>query len=408
MTQLDWEKMKEEVRIHNVEAVTINSWVSVQNEYTINPGMLINGTYLDTQTDDANFESFSESTVGASNLSLIEVESFEGNWPPDNWSETGNWNKENNYAYSGEYSADFDGTTGGTSGYLNSPTMDCSDAQSIYVEFWWHDRGLDDGDIFLEYYDGNIWVNYQDLNTLDSDNGWHHYAEMIVDNRYLISNFQIRWWVNNMWDGENVCVDIVVIKKGLTSNNCLDINGTFSIDIPPNQLEYIDSVEIQVKYRTDDNAEKWYLKTYNWETFAYSNSGFNSTLGHTPITGWNYYAVNLMDMWPSYIDSNGTIKVKFVDQVGDNNQTILDIAFFGLRVKMAGTEFTFKNNGALTLHLVSLWIINSTHHQRYDIEVFVNSAATRNLIHYGVSIPPGNYSVRVITERGNIAVFSEN
>ena len=115
-----------------------------------------------------------------------------------------------------------------------------------------------------------------------------------------------------------------------------------------------------------------------------------------------------MDMWPSYIDSNGTIKVKFVDQGGDNDQTILDIDFFGIRVKMDGTQFTFKNDGAFTLHLVSLWIINSTHHQRYNINVFVNSAATKNFVHYGVSIPPGNYTVRVVTERGNIAIYSEN
>jgi hypothetical protein len=38
-----------------------------------------------------------------------------------------------------------------------------------------------------------------------------------------------------------------------------------------------------------------------------------------------------------------------------------------------GFQFTFENDGSLTVHLVSLWIINSTDHQRYDISVFIKS-----------------------------------
>jgi len=71
-----------------------------------------------------------------------------------------------------------------------------------------------------------------------------------------------------------------------------------------------------------------------------------------------------------------------------------------------GTRFTFKNEGALTSHLVSLWIINSTIHQRYDINVFVNSAETATYLRADISLPEDQYMVKVVTERGNIAVCS--
>jgi hypothetical protein len=72
----------------------------------------------------------------------------------------------------------------------------------------------------------------------------------------------------------------------------------------------------------------------------------------------------------------------------------------------SGSEFTFQNNGGLTVHLVSLWIINQTDHQRYDINVFVNSAETKTYLSGDISLPTGNYTVKVVTERGNTAVYS--
>ena len=74
--------------------------------------------------------------------------------------------------------------------------------------------------------------------------------------------------------------------------------------------------------------------------------------------------------------------------------------------RVTGAQFTFENNGGLTVHLVSLWIINSTDRQRYDISVFVNSAETKNYLREDISLPTGNYTVKIVTERGNTAVYS--
>ena len=75
-------------------------------------------------------------------------------------------------------------------------------------------------------------------------------------------------------------------------------------------------------------------------------------------------------------------------------------------IETNGTRFTFRNEGALTSHLVSLWIINSTNHQRYGIDVVVNSAETKNYLRSDISLPNDQYTVKVATERGNIAVLS--
>jgi hypothetical protein len=74
--------------------------------------------------------------------------------------------------------------------------------------------------------------------------------------------------------------------------------------------------------------------------------------------------------------------------------------------RLTGSQFTFQNDGSLTAHLVSLWIINSTDHQQYDISVFVNSAETKTYLRDDISLPTGSYTVKVVTERGNTAVYS--
>jgi len=116
--------------------------------------------------------------------------------------------------------------------------------------------------------------------------------------------------------------------------------------------------------------------------------------------------VNLTDKWRSYVNDSGTIYVKMRDNQGDVNQTTIDIDFLGVRVKIDGTRFTFKNEGSVTLHMVSLWIINSTLHQHYDMDVIVNSAETYSYIRADISLPSGSNTVKVVTERGNKAVYS--
>jgi hypothetical protein len=64
MNQYDWEKMQENVEIVNAARMNTSSWSVAQNEYTVNVGSHISGSYLDTQAVDARYETFMESYFG--------------------------------------------------------------------------------------------------------------------------------------------------------------------------------------------------------------------------------------------------------------------------------------------------------------------------------------------------------
>lgn len=257
MNQVDYEKIKENIILSNIEQITHSSWFNVQSEYSINFGSRIDGDFLDTQYLDTTYESFTENVNGSA-------------------SET----------------------------------------------------------------------------------------------------------------------------------NSFDMIGSFKIDLSKYQLDYVKTVEIMLHYRSEDSSENWNLEAYDWSSSTYSNIGFNSTKGHTPTMSWDYYSINLTDTWQNYVNSNGTINIKLLDQGPDSQQTSIDIDFFGIRVKIDATQFTFENNGSFTVHLVSLWIINATEHLRYDMTVFVNSAETETYLRNDIVLPTGIYSVKIVTERGNMAVYS--
>jgi hypothetical protein len=50
---------------------------------------------------------------------------------------------------------------------------------------------------------------------------------------------------------------------------------------------------------------------------------------------------------------------------------------------------------------------NATVHKRYDADVFINSGETLPYTRTDIALPEGNYIIKVVTERGNIAVYSK-
>ncbi len=188
----------------------------------------------------------------------------------------------------------------------------------------------------------------------------------------------------------------------------LDSNGTFVLNIFSFPLDSISTIEIELRYRASDNLENWFLEAYNWRTKTYSDSGFNVTTGHTPTRGWDTYVVSLTDVWTSYVLNDGTVYVKLHEEGEDALQTTVDVDFLGVRAVVGGILFSFKNKGSVTSHLVSLWVNNSTYHLRYDINVFVNSGETVLYQRADINLPNGQYMVKVVTERGNVEVYSEN
>jgi hypothetical protein len=191
-----------------------------------------------------------------------------------------------------------------------------------------------------------------------------------------------------------------------TSTRELDINGTFSIDISSSPLAHIQTVELQLVYSVDDIGEQWFMKAYNWTSGTFSNVGFNSTNGHSPSVGWNSYTVNLTDQWRSYVGNDGRIIVKVHDQGADSSRTNIDIDRLAVRAIVDGSVFTFQNKGSRTAHLVSIWICDAVEHKRYETDIFVNSGETMSYTRADIGLPNGQYTAKVITERGNTGVYA--
>lgn len=234
-----------------------SSWITASPSYSTNIQVSSDGIYTIDMTDPALSEidpysyivqvednrgliavaaSFSRYTCALTwnpNATLIDQESFEGSWPPTGWTATGNWNKEDNQKYNGSYSADFDGAGSGASGDLTTSDLNCTDAASVYVDFWYMDDGCSAGEFLLQYYNGTAWITVADLgSTLPiNEKQWLHYQERVTDSQYFISNFKIRWAAVGIDNQEHAYVDYVTVKKEL---NLSTHNATIVIELLQN------------------------------------------------------------------------------------------------------------------------------------------------------------------------------
>ena len=83
---------------------------------------------------------------------------------------------------------------------------------------------------------------------------------------------------------------------------------------------------------------------------------------------------------------------------------ITDVAKHG----SSGTSLDIENTGPLSLHVVAIWISTSTSHQRYDADLFLNSGESVTYDRDDIEFPKSAFVARVVTERGTMAIFSEN
>jgi hypothetical protein len=201
--------------------------------------------------------------------------------------------------------------------------------------------------------------------------------------------------------------DLIEFKATATSMYRLNINNDFTIALSTYPLKDIHGFEILIRYNVTENAEKWFLKAYNWSTLSFSDIGFNDTGGNQPaLNEWNMYAINVTGNWMNYVKSDGTLLVEFLDEGLNTNQTTVEIDFLGIRAIIDGTSFDLKNSSPLTSHIIAIWIINATNHQRYDANLFINSGEELTYIRADISLPTDDFTVKAVTERGNIAVFA--
>lgn len=413
MNQLDWDKMNEDIDITGVTRITNSSWFVTQSEYTVNTGSLLNGTYQDTQTANSVYETFQEGLTGSQQETLHpnatgQYAQWSAEYPSGaHWSlcdedpsDDDTTYVENNAAALKRESYNLQdpigsGTINWVRVYIRArfPTPGSSIVRTL-IRTYTTDYESSDITLSTSYQD-----NYTQYDTNPNTGSAWTWTELTSLEAGASSQksgaASVR--MTSVW---------VVVSYNPSLNYTFDMNDTFTLDLSTYPLDYIQTVEVQMKYRANDTGENWYLKAYNWTGAAYSDSGFNNTSGHTPTTGWDTYAVNLTGQYRSYVSDSGVMYLKLQDNQADINQTTIDIDFLSVRVKIDGTRFTFKNEGSVTLHMVSLWIVNSTLHRHYNIDIIVNSAETYSYTRADISLSSGSYIVKVVTERGNEAVYS--
>ena len=189
----------------------------------------------------------------------------------------------------------------------------------------------------------------------------------------------------------------------------LIITNDFTIGLSTYPLSYLNGIEVLIRYNPTENGEKWFLKAYNWATSSYSDAGFNTTQGNQPIANqWNEYAIAVTDSWRDYVNDQGVVRIQFQDEGVSTNQTTVGIDFLGARAIIDGTRLDLKNSSPLSLRIVAVWIENSMAHNRFDADLFLNSGESATYIRADITLPQDVFLAKVVTERGNIEVFSED
>jgi hypothetical protein len=187
----------------------------------------------------------------------------------------------------------------------------------------------------------------------------------------------------------------------------LNIVNNYTLSLQDYPKAYINGIELLLRYNVSSTGEKWFMKAYNWAASAFSDAGFNSTGGSQPTVGeWNEYAVTVTGNWADYVSNEGVMRIEFFDEGLNTNQTVVGIDFFGVRALMSGTLLEIKNSSPLTIHIVAIWITDATTHQRYSADLFLNSGESLAYVNSDINLPQHTFIAKVITERGNIAVFS--
>lgn len=83
------------------------------------------------------------------------------------------------------------------------------------------------------------------------------------------------------------------------------------------------------------------------------------------------------------------------------NVTIKNVAW-----DKPGVSFEIKNNGPDGIHIVAIWIIDPYGHKRYDADLFLNQGETSTYLLQDVELPKDYTLAKIVTERGNLAVYS--
>jgi hypothetical protein len=197
-------------------------------------------------------------------------------------------------------------------------------------------------------------------------------------------------------------------QESLSLVGNLDIIGDFLVNMSAIEPPTAHGLEMQMRYRASDDGDKMFLQAYDWNESSFGSTGLNSTKGSTSSLSWTVYTLNVTSGWRDYVRVDGLVRIRLFNDAVDSRRTTVDIDFIGVRPVIYATEFRIYNEGSFTSHLVGFWMDNSTLHVRKEINLFVGEGERFSYVGKEVEFPVGHCVFKIVTERGNIAVFGLN
>jgi len=133
-------------------------------------------------------------TAASWSISCLLDDSFEGDDWDANWDDNGSTSctKSNSRVHSGSWAVK---ASKGQQGFLTTDDLDTSAANWMLVSFWYYPDKLENGDIFVELYDGSTYDSWYDLADHPSfaNSQWCYFSEYIYDPQYFITDFRLRF-----------------------------------------------------------------------------------------------------------------------------------------------------------------------------------------------------------------------
>lgn len=83
-----------------------------------------------------------------------------------------------------------------------------------------------------------------------------------------------------------------------------------------------------------------------------------------------------------------------------------NISLQNVTAAKGSTSFEMKNSSPNGVQIVAIWIISPSNHQRYSVDVFLNPGETVNYQSKTITLPLGFTLAKIVTDRGNTAIYS--
>jgi len=231
----------------------------------------VSGSVSYLVSNDSSYVVFrSYPSAGGSNTTLLN-DGFEGATWDGNWNVSAHtWRRSTGTVHSGSASAY------ATSGYADNFTcnnLNASNADFIYIDFWFRKSGIGATDFTLYYYNGTAYNPIGELDSKGADNTWLHYTEKVTSSQYFVPNFRISFDAT-MGTNHYAYVDDVLIKKESGSEYTAEVEFTGA-----SNLQTWTKLLWQIQSCWDIGQVAVTIQFYNFTLGNYSTSG-NGYLGY--------------------------------------------------------------------------------------------------------------------------------